>query len=162
MPLAKPKPAVQSGGISAVAIATPKITEAIVPFFVRAIIKARPPKNAISTSLISGRVLANNSEVTSLSGNNQKNKKAVKTLNTTMIPKLISDFLRVNISFIAIDIPMPKIGPISGEINMAPITTAVEFAFNPIEATNIEHIKIHAVAPLNDTSFLIASTVSST
>ena len=74
---------------------------------------------------------------------------------------MISDFLSVSISLIAKDIPTPKIGPINGEINMAPITTAVEFAFNPIDATKIEQIKIQAVAPLNGMSFFIASMVAS-
>ena len=74
---------------------------------------------------------------------------------------MISDFLSVSISLIAKDIPTPKIGPINGEINMAPITTAVEFAFNPIDATKIEQIKIQAVAPLNGISFFIASMVAS-
>ena len=39
---------------------------------------------------------------------------------------------------------------------MAPITTAVEFAFKPTEATKIEQIKIQAVAPLNGISAFIA------
>ena len=71
LPIARPYPAVHKGGINAVAMATPKITEAIVPFLVLAIIKAKPPKNAIRTSRISGRVLPNNSELSSLKGNNQ-------------------------------------------------------------------------------------------
>ena len=79
--------------------------------------------------------------------NNQKNKKAVSKLKTIIVAKLINDFLNVSISLIAIDKPIPKIGPISGEINIAPITTAVELAFNPMDATKIEQIKIHAVAP---------------
>jgi hypothetical protein len=33
--------------------------------------------------------------------------------------------------------PMPMIGPIKGEINIAPIITAVEFIFNPSEATKM-------------------------
>src|SRR5690606_40419071 len=44
LPFASPKPAVHKGGIKAVAIATPKITDDIVPRFVRAIIRAREPK----------------------------------------------------------------------------------------------------------------------
>jgi hypothetical protein len=44
---------------------------------------------------------------------------------------------------------------------MAPITTAVEFAFNPMEATNIAKIRIHAVAPLKGISAFIASIVAS-
>ena len=74
--------------------------------------------------------------------------------------KLIKDFLRVSMSLVAIDRPTPRIGPIKGEINIAPITTAGEFAFKPTEQTNIEHIKIHAVAPLIETSFFIADTVA--
>ena len=74
MPVAKPKPTVQSGGIRAVAIATPKTTEEIVPFFVLAIISASPPKKAIRTSLMSGFVLDNNSEDSSLRGKKAKNK----------------------------------------------------------------------------------------
>ena len=73
-PVASPKPTVHSGGINAVAIATPKITELIVPFFVLAIINAKPPKKAINTSLISGFVLDNSSEDSSLRGKKAKNK----------------------------------------------------------------------------------------
>ena len=43
---------------------------------------------------------------------------------------------------------------------MAPITTAVEFAFNPIEATNTAKIKIQAVAPLKGISAFMASMVA--
>ena len=55
----------------------------------------------------------------------------------------------MSISLIAIDKPTPKIGPIKGDINIAPITTGIEFVFSPIEATKMEHIRIQAVAPLN-------------
>ena len=67
-PFAKPYPAVHNGGIKAVAIATPKITEAMVPFLVLATISANPPKKAIKTSLISGLTLPSNSELSSLKG----------------------------------------------------------------------------------------------
>ena len=79
-PFASPKPTVHNGGIKAVAMATPKITDAIVPFLVRAIINAKPPKKAINTSQISGCVRANNSEESTCNGKNLKNKKAVNTL----------------------------------------------------------------------------------
>jgi hypothetical protein len=65
----------------------------------------------------------------------------------------------VSISFIAIDRPTPNIGPIKGDISIAPITTGIEFVFKPIEATKIEQIRIQAVAPLNCTSAFIASVV---
>ena len=61
----------------------------------------------------------------------------------------------------AMDIPIPRMGPINGEINMAPITTAVESAFKPTEATKIEQIKIQAVAPLKEISPFIAAIVAS-
>ena len=44
---------------------------------------------------------------------------------------------------------------------MAPITTAVELAFKPIEATKTAKTKIHAVAPLNGISVFIAFIVAS-
>jgi hypothetical protein len=82
-------------------------------------------------------------------------------LNTIIIPKFFTDCLSVMTSFKANDIPTPKIGPIKGEINMAPITTAVEFAFKPIDATKTANIKIQAVAPLKVMSAFIASIVAS-
>src|SRR5690606_6382969 len=73
-PIAKPNPTVHRGGIKAVAIATPKITLAIVPFFALAITNAKPPKNAMSTSRISGAVRAKSSEDSSRKGKNLKNR----------------------------------------------------------------------------------------
>ena len=51
--------------------------------------------------------------------------------------------------------PNPRIGPKSGEINIAPITTAVESVFKPTDAIKIEQIRILAVVPRMDMSFLI-------
>src|SRR5690606_6259987 len=158
--LANPKPAVQRGGINAVAIATPKITLATVPRLALAITSAKPPKNAISTSRISGAVRANSSEDSSLSGKNLKNKKAVSILKTTITVKFFNDLLSVSISLTASENPIPNIGPINGDINIAPMTTAVEFAFKPTEAMKTEHIKIHDVCPLNAISSMILSLVA--
>ena len=54
--------------------------------------------------------------------------------------------------------PRPSIGPINGEINMAPITTGVELAFKPTEAIKIEQTKIHEVVPLIEISLFIELT----
>jgi len=43
------------------------------------------------------------------------------------------------------------IGPMSGDINMAPIITAVEFMFNPSEATKIAKIITHKLVPRKTT-----------
>lgn len=104
---------------------------------------------------MSGLVLDNSSEDSSLSGKNEKNKYAVRTLKTTITEKLRTDFLRVSKSLIAIDKPKPKIGPIRGEISIAPITTGIELAFKPTDATNIEQIRIQAFGPLIDISAFI-------
>ena len=48
-------------------------------------------------------------------------------------------------------------GPIRGEINIAPIITAAELVFNPNEAINIANTKIRIVEPLNYTPARIAS-----
>ncbi len=84
-------------------MATPNITLAIVPFLALAMTKASPPKNAISTSLISGFVRARSSDDSSRKGKNSKNKYAVKTLRTTITAKLRRDRLKVSISLTAMD-----------------------------------------------------------
>ena len=61
-PLASPYPAVHSGGMSAVAIATPGITLSKV-LRVCPIIPANPPNIAMNTSKIFGSVRANSSDV---------------------------------------------------------------------------------------------------
>ena len=132
---------------------------AIVPFLVVAIIRASPPKKAIKISLISGLVRANNSEVSALMSKIQKYTKEVRTLSNIIVPRLINEVFKVSMSFIAIDRPTPKIGPIKGEINIAPITTGIELVFSPIEATKIEQIRIQAVAPLNWILAFISSIV---
>jgi hypothetical protein len=104
---------------------------------------------------MSGLVLDNNSDDSSRSGKKEKNKYAVNTLKNTITEKFISDFFNVSKSFIAIDKPNPNIGPINGDISMAPITTGMEFAFNPTDATKIEQIRIHALGPFIEISFLM-------
>lgn len=113
----------------------------MVPFLALAITNASPPKKAIKTSLISGAVLASSSDEASRNGKNLKNKKAVRILNPTITAKFLTDLLRVSTSLIAKDNPIPKIGPINGEISIAPITTAVELAFKPTEAIKMNQIK---------------------
>ena len=56
------------------------MAELIFSFFVLAIIKAKPPKKAIKTSLKSGLVLDNNSDISSPLGKIRKNKYDVANL----------------------------------------------------------------------------------
>ncbi len=61
-------------------------------------------------------------------------------LASTMKPKSCAASCFSNSkSLIPTDSPMPMIGPISGEISMAPMITAVELTLSPSEATNGEN-----------------------
>ena len=135
----------QSGGIKAVAIATPAIVLVCLLLLLIAIINANPPAIAIKTSRTSGAVLANNSGVSALNSGIKKNVNEVAKLKPIITPKLIKERFRVSISLIPIDSPIPRIGPINGDISIAPITTAVELTFNPIDAINMENTNTQAV-----------------
>jgi hypothetical protein len=52
------------------------------------------------------------------------------------------------VSFIPSARPTPIIGPISGEINIAPIITGIEFTFNPTLAITTANARIHTLGPL--------------
>ena len=51
--------------------------------------------------------------------------------------------------------PIPMIGPIKGEMSMAPIITAVELIFKPNEAMKIAKISTQRFAPWKVTPLLI-------
>ena len=72
LPFAIENPQVQSGGIKAVAIATPGITVFVLSSLVCPMIPAIPPKNANRTKKKVGDVLASNSAVGSLTGDKRK------------------------------------------------------------------------------------------
>jgi hypothetical protein len=55
---------------------------------------------------------------------------------------------------------MPMIGPMRGEINMAPIITATLSVLRPSDATKIAKTRISSCDPLNDTPDLIEASVS--
>ena len=82
LPPAIPYPAVQSGGINAVAMATPGIT-LLFSVLVLPIAPAMPPAKAIKTSHIVGLVRANNSSVVPVKGDIKKYTVAVKSAKTT-------------------------------------------------------------------------------
>ena len=56
--------------------------------------------------------------------------------------------------------PMPMIGPINGEISMAPIITAVELTFSPNDAIRMAKISTQRFAPWKVTPLLICLMVS--
>ena len=56
--------------------------------------------------------------------------------------------------------PIPMIGPIKGEINMAPMITAVEFTLSPREAIKMAKINTQRLLPLKLIPLRILSMVS--
>ena len=114
---------------------------------------------AINTSSIVGQVRAISSGVSSFTGDKLKYRVAVSTLSTIITARFTNERFIISASFIAIESPTPTIGPISGLISIAPITTAVLLTLRPILATKMENIRIHALCPLKGISLRIASTV---
>ena len=82
----------------------------------------------------------------STSVNGEYNLKTIMSLvsKATGIPVelILNDFLSSFISSIANEKPIPIIGVINGEINIAPMITGVESMFKPIDAINIAHNKV--------------------
>ena len=66
-------------------------------------------------------------------------------------------FLNKFRSAVPIAKPIPMIGPISGEMSIAPIMTAVELTLSPKEAMKIARISIHKFAPWKSTPSVICS-----
>ena len=76
-------------------------------------------------------------------------------------PRLVRDFRTVPASLMPTPNPNPMMGPMSGEINMAPMTTAVESTFKPMLAITMEKTRIQRLNPRNSMSFLMPSMVDS-
>ena len=124
-------------------------------------IPVNPPNNATNTSRNVGFVLANNSLPASSIGEIRKYSAEDATAMPVATPKLTKDFRTVAASLIPTPSPKPMIGPINGEISMAPMTTAVESTFRPMLAITIENTKIQTLNPRNSMSFLMPSMVAS-
>ena len=75
---------------------------------------------------------------------------------------LRASLMRV-VSFTPKPRPIPMIGPIRGEISIAPMMTAVEFTFRPTDAMIIENARIQTLGPrkaMLPRMFLAAASVS--
>ena len=156
LPFARPNPAVQRGGMSAVAMATPENT---VPFsfLLSSNIPAKPPNRAISTSYMVGFVLASSSVgLDRLKGVMRKYRNEATRLISIITSMFLRDDLSRPVSFIPSPSPIPKIGPRRGEISIAPMMTGIEFTFRPTDAMMMENTRIHTFGPLKYILFLMA------
>ena len=73
----------------------------------------------------------------------------VMTLIMVIIKRFLNDLRRRSVSLIPNARPIPIIGPISGDISIAPITTGMEFTFKPTLAITVANIRIQTLLPLN-------------
>lgn len=76
-------------------------------------------------------------------------------------PKFRNDLANVMRSFIPAERPIPKIGDISGDINIAPMITAGELVSRPMLAIKTEQINIQSWEPPNAIPLLIPLMVPS-
>ena len=112
-------------------------------------IPAKPPNKAIRTSYIVGFVLASSSVgLDRLRGVMRKYRKEAMRLITIITRRFLSDDFSRDVSLIPSPSPMPKIGPIRGEMSIAPMITGMELTFSPTEAITMENAKIQTFAPL--------------
>ena len=63
-------------------------------------------------------------------------------LITTMTAKFLSASLTSAVSLVPRPRPNPRIGPITGEMSMAPMITGMELRLRPTDAMMIAHARI--------------------
>ena len=76
-------------------------------------------------------------------------------LMATIMAKFLSASFRSGRSFVPIPNPSPRIGPIRGEINIAPIMTGIELRFNPTDAMTMAQVRMKTFWPLKKMPFLM-------
>jgi hypothetical protein len=141
LPASNEMPTAPSGGTSATATATPG-SDADASFRTVAYAPAVPAASATTRSRMSGAVRL----VTSL-GSSPLTKSAANTYDSAIdqtvasatTPKDRNDFWN---NAMAMHAAVPRTGCISGASNIAPITTAAEFADSPITATITDRVII--------------------
>ena len=70
-------------------------------------------------------------------------------LMDTIIRKFSIDSLTRRLSWMPRPKPKPWMGPITGEMSMAPIMTGIELTFSPTEAIMIAQARMNTLCPLN-------------
>ena len=63
-------------------------------------------------------------------------------LITTMTAKFFRASRTSTVSFVPRPMPKPRIGPITGEMSMAPMITGMELRLRPTDAMMIAHARI--------------------
>ena len=96
-----------------------------------------------------GRVRASNSEgLAKLKGLRRKKRAEAKMLMPTITPKFFNEFFTKSVSSVPRPKPKPRMGPITGETNMAPMMTGMELTFKPTEAMMMAQARMNTFVPL--------------
>ena len=74
----------------------------------------------------------------------------------TITAKFFSESLMREVSLVPRPRPKPRIGPISGDMSIAPIITGIELRFKPTEAMIMAQARMKTFGPLKGTLFLMA------
>ncbi len=77
------------------------------------------------------------------------------TMNISV--RLRSDFFSRSKSLMPSEKPTPIMGPMMGDMSMAPIITAAELTFRPSDAIIVAKISTHRFTPRKTTPFSIAA-----
>lgn len=109
-----------------------------------------------------GFVLARSSVgFSSFSGDSAKYSVDANILMVTIVNRFNRDDLSSLKSLVPKDSPMPTIGPISGDISMAPMMTGMELTLSPTDAMMMANAKMYTFGPLNVCPLLMDSTAAS-
>ena len=138
------------------AIATPAST---VPFSLREFssMPATPPKVAMSTSYMVGLVRARSSVCwVSCRGEIMKYRVDARMEISTITPKFLRDSLMRAVSLVPRPRPKPRIGPIRGDMSIAPMMTGMELRFSPTDAMMIAQARMKTFGPRKGTLLRMA------
>ena len=73
----------------------------------------------------------------------------------TIMAKFLAAFLSSSISLVPNPRPKPTIGPITGEMSIAPMITGIELTFKPTEAMRIAQARMMTFGPRKAMLFLM-------
>ena len=107
-----------------------------------------------------GDVRASSSLWWALTGDTRKYRHEVATLKSVAMNRLRNERFISSKSWMPTARPMPMMGPMSGEMSMAPIITAVELTLRPSEAMKMATMRMRMLMPRNDTPSRMDSSAS--
>ena len=78
-------------------------------------------------------------------------------LLATITRKFLAEFLSRSVSLVPSPRPNPMVGPITGEMSIAPMMTGIELTFKPTEAMMMAQARMMTFGPRKEMFFLMAA-----